>query len=177
MRKEPKNPETSEAAPAPALAKLEVELQQAKDQYLRAMAETDNQRKRHQREKDDYGKYANERFVRSLLPLMDSLDRALASADRHEDGKAVLMGVRLIRQQLTDLLAHEGVERIAALGQAFDPHRHEAVAMAAGEDGVAPNTVLEEVHPGYTMHGKVLRPAMVKVAAGAEDTQGNPQAE
>lgn len=142
---------------------LQTALQHAKDQYLRALAEAENLRKRHQRDREEYAKFAAERVIRELLPVIDGLDQALVAVDKQSDPQAVIKGVHLIYRQLLGLLEKEGVRRIPTVGQPFDPHTHEAVGHVAtdqAEDG----RIAEEVHVGYTMHGKVLRPAIVKIA-------------
>ena len=149
------------------IERLQKELHQAKDQYLRALAEVDNTKKRLQREKDTFTQYAAEAMVRQLLPILDSLDQALVAVDKQSDPQAVIKGVHLIYRQLLGLLEKEGVKRISTIDERFDPHRHEAVGQVEANDGVADNAIVEEVQVGYTMHGKVIRPAMVKVAKAA----------
>ena len=108
-------------------------------------------------------------MIRELLPIIDSLDQALVAVDKQPDSDAVVKGVRLIHRQLLALLKKEGVERIPTLGEPFDPHRHEAVAQVDAPEGTPDHTVIDEVQSGYTMHGKVIRPAMVKVAVTGGD--------
>ena len=146
------------------LERLRREVQQAKDQYLRTLAEVDNVKKRLHREKEEFVRYAAESVVRALLPIVDSLDQALVAVDKQADPQAVIKGVHLIYRQLLGLLDKEGVKRIPTVGEPFDPHKHEAVARVEAGDGMADDTVAEEVQVGYTMHGKVIRPAIVKVA-------------
>lgn len=152
---------------------LRQEIERANDRYLRTLAEFDNARKRLQREKDEFTKYAAETIVRQLLPIVDSLDQALLTAGGQVDPSGVIQGVQLIHRQLADLLENEGVQRIATVGEAFDPHRHEAVAKIETQDGTRDNTVVEEVQVGYTMHGRVIRPAMVKVAKTTDEQSGD----
>lgn len=147
------------------LARLEAEAKQAKDQYLRTLAEAENTRKRLQREKEEFAKYAAESLVRELLPIIDGLDQALVAVDKQQDPQAVAKGVHLIYRQLLGLLNKEGVQRIPTVGEKFDPHLHEAVAQVVPTDGAADGTITEQVQVGYTMHGKLIRPAMVKVAS------------
>ncbi len=158
----------SEATPAARAAeeidRLRQQAQQAQDQHLRTLAEVENTRKRLQREKEESIKYASETLIRELLPIVDSLDQALIAVDKQSDPQAIIKGVHLIYRQLLGLLQKEGVKRISTIGEPFDPHRHEAVAQVEVTDGTADNTVVEEIQVGYTMHGKTLRPAMVKVA-------------
>lgn len=145
------------------LERLTQEAAQAKDQHLRMLADVENTRKRLQREKEEFTRFAAETVVRALLPILDSLDQALIAVDRKSDADALVQGVHLIHRQLHGVLEKEGVKRIPTVGEPFDPHRHEAVAQVEA-DGVADDTVVEEVQVGYTMHGKVIRPAFVKVA-------------
>ncbi|MBI3319501.1 MAG: nucleotide exchange factor GrpE [Candidatus Omnitrophica bacterium] len=138
--------------------------QQRNEDYLRAVAEFENTKKRLHREKEEFVKYAAEAMVRDLLPIVDSLDQALVAVDRQSDPQAVIKGIHLIYRQLLGLLNKEGVARIPTVGEPFDPHQHEAVAQVDAQDGVKDQTVVEETQVGYTMHGKIIRPAMVKVA-------------
>lgn len=168
----------AEHAPANTgeLERLKQQLQQAKEQSLRALADIENTKKRLNREKEEFTRYASETVVRELLPIVDSLDQALVAVDKQSDpqapatglanvpGQAIIKGVHLIYRQLLGVLDREEVKRIPTVGEPFDPHKHEAVAQVDAEDGVADNTIVEEVQVGYTMHGKVIRPAMVKVA-------------
>ena len=165
---QPKDPAPSHAKAKPSspeeLERLKHEAQQAKDQYLRTLAEFENTKKRLHREKEEFTKYAAESIVRELLPIVDSLDQALVAVDKQSDPTAIVKGVHLIYRQLLGLLEKEGVKRIPTIGEPFDPHQHEAVAQVEAHDGKADDTVAEEVQVGYTLHGKVIRPAMVKVA-------------
>ena len=134
----------------------------AKDRYLRTLAEFDNAKKRLDRDREEFVKYAAERLVRSLLPILDSFEHALKSMDGSMP-EAARAGVQLIFRQLTEALQKEGVARIEAVGAPFDHHRHEAVQQVERTD-VPDHTVVEEVQAGYTLHGRLLRPALVKVA-------------
>jgi molecular chaperone GrpE len=141
------------------------EAQELKDRYLRQLADLENTRKRLQRDQEQLTKFAAEGVIRELLPILDSLDQALVAVDRQSDAEAVVKGVHLIHRQLLGLLHKQGVVRIPTVGEPFDPHRHEAVAEVEA-DGATPESVVEEVQVGYTYHGKVIRPAIVKVAKG-----------
>ena len=158
-----------EEAPAEELARLRDEAQRAKEQYLRTLAEVENTKKRLQREKEEFVRYAAETVVRELLPIVDSLDQALVAVDKQSDPQAIIKGIHLIYRQLLGLLEKEGVKRIPTVGERFDPHLHEAVAQMEASDHQPDGTVVEEVQVGYTMHGKVVRPAMVKVAKKSAD--------
>jgi molecular chaperone GrpE len=151
-----------------AIQDLERQLAEQKDRMLRAMAEAENVRRRTQRDAEDRVRYANESLVRELLPILDNFDRALASARAVAGAESVLAGVELIQRELLRVLERAGVSRYSAIGQAFDPTRHEAIARVVSEDA-APNTVVSEIAPGYMLHGRVLRPAMVAVAAAPDE--------
>jgi molecular chaperone GrpE len=165
-------PDTQHQHQTEELERLRQEVKQAKDQYLRTLAEFDNAKKRLHREKEEFARFASETMVRALLPIVDSLDQALVAVDKPSDPQAVIKGIHLIYRQLLGLLEKEGVKRIATVGERFDPHKHEAVAQV-DTDGKPEDTVVEEVQVGYTMHGKVIRPAIVKVAkqTATSDTQ------
>jgi molecular chaperone GrpE len=147
---------------------LRAQLEDKQDRLLRALAETDNVRRRAQRERDDYVKYANESLLRDFVPVLDNLDRALAAARSGGDPGAVVSGVELIQRELLRVLERAGVTRYSALGQAFDPARHEAIARVVSVDAT-PDTVVAETAPGYLLHGRILRPAMVAVAAAPDE--------
>ncbi len=153
------------------LAKLRQELAEANDRYLRAAADFENTKKRLQREQETRARYAAEAVVRDLLPVMDSLDQALAAAGTSPQAEALIQGLRLIQGQLMAVLKQEGVERIAAVGEPFDPHRHEAVDHVPAADGAADGAICEIVRVGYAMHGAVLRSALVKVARSGSDEE------
>jgi molecular chaperone GrpE len=171
--------ETHENGPAPAddaaaapspdaqLAELRRELDDKQDRLLRALAEADNIRRRAQRDREDYVKYAAESLLRDLIPILDNMDRALDSARATAGAGSVVTGVELIQRELLRVLERAGLTRYSAVGQAFDPTRHEAIARVVSADA-APDTVVNETAPGYLLHGRVLRPAMVAVA-GAPD--------
>jgi molecular chaperone GrpE len=149
------------------LQKTKEELQKAKDEcdaeierLARMQAEFDNARRRAQREQQDYREYALADAVKTLLPILDSFDRALAS---NADGPDFRSGVELVDRQLHDALGKLGVAEVEAVGQPFDPNVHQAIEMvdtAEAED----NHVFEELQRGYMLKGRLLRPAMVRVA-------------
>jgi molecular chaperone GrpE len=135
------------------------------DQYLRSVADMQNVLRRHERDRADLGKYAVESLARDLLPTLDDLERAMEhSAAASAAGDAGLVsGVELVRKGLLAVLEKHGISRISALGQPFDPSRHEAVGMTDG-GGAAPNTVVAEHRSGYTIGDRLLRPSIVVVA-------------
>lgn len=161
--------EAEEAEQPDPLAQLTAERDQLKDRLLRLAAELENYKKRSEREKAEFLKRANENLLRDLLPVVDNLERALQHAEQ-ADKDSMLQGLELTHQELMKVLSRHGLERIEALGQPFDPERHEA--MMQQEDLEAePNTVINELQKGYLYHGRLLRPAMVVVSKRPESTE------
>jgi len=147
---------------------LKRQLHEKQDQLLRALAETDNVRRRAQRDKDEYVKYAAESLIKDLVPALDNLDRALAAARAAGEAVGVVDGVELIQRELLKVLERAGVTRYSALGQPFDPTRQEAIARVVSADA-KPGTVVGETMPGYLLHNRVLRAALVSVAAAPDE--------
>lgn len=152
------------------LAKLRQQLhvkdQEAKnnyDRFVRQTAELENFKKRSAREKDEAIRFANEALIKDLLPVMDNLERAVTHAQGGGNGKPLVEGVEMVLRGLFDVLGKHGVEPISALGQHFDPQKHEAMAQVPS-DTHEPNTVVEEHHRGYLFKDRLLRPALVSVA-------------
>lgn len=149
---------------AARVAELE---QQLRDTQLRAHAEIQNIQKRAERDADLARKYALEKFAGSLLDVVDNLERALEStSDDNEATRGLMEGVSLTHKQLVNALKRFSVEPIEPLGKSFDSNLHQAVSIQPAE-GVAPNTVTAVLAKGYTISGRLLRPAMVVVAAGS----------
>ncbi|HEX8924475.1 MAG TPA: nucleotide exchange factor GrpE [Terriglobales bacterium] len=140
--------------------KLRAERDVLLDRLARMQAEFDNARKRAQREQQDYRDYALADTVKTLIPVMDSFDRALQSSPEKSEFH---LGVELIHKQLLDALTKMGVQPIAAKGQQFDPRFHEAIEMVDTEDA-KDNEVIDELQRGYKLKDRLLRPAMVRVA-------------
>ncbi len=140
------------------------------DRALRAAAELENFKKRTQREREEYIRFANESLLREILPVLDNFDRALEAARAGSEAQGVVAGVELIQRELLKVLEKFGVTPYNALGQPFDPERHEAVRRVVRPD--APDmTVVEETQRGYLLNGRVLRPAMVVVAVPPDTDQ------
>ena len=154
-------------APDAAVDDLRRQLEEKQDRLLRTLAEMDNMRRRGQRERDEYVRYANESLLRDLIPVLDNLDRALAAARATGETSKVVEGVELIQRELIRVIERHGVTRYAALGQPFDPTRHEATASVVRADQPA-NTVVSEIAPGYLLNGRVLRAAQVAVAVAPD---------
>jgi molecular chaperone GrpE len=153
--------------PAGDIERLRRELQDKQDRLLRALAETDNVRRRAQRDREDYVKFAAESLLRDLIPVLDNLERALTAARTAGGAANVVEGVELIQREMLRVLERSGLTRYSALGQRFDPARHEAIARMVSAEA-APDTVVHETAPGYLLHGRVLRPALVAVAAASD---------
>jgi molecular chaperone GrpE len=173
MTDEPRDPAdngavSGEAGPDPRIADLERQLAEQKDRMLRAMAEADNVRRRAQRDAEERVRYANESLVRELIPILDNFDRAVASARAAGGAESVVAGVELIQRELVRALERAGVSRYSAVGQPFDPTRHEAIARVVSVDAT-PDTVVSETAPGYALQGRVVRPALVAVAAAPDE--------
>jgi molecular chaperone GrpE len=126
----------------------------------RRQAEFDNFRKRAEREKSEVLEFAHSDSVRAILPILDDFERALKT---ETSDKAYARGMEMIYQRLADALKKLGLETITTKGQKFDPHLHHAVDMVETDD-VEEQTILDEYQPGYNFRGRLLRPAMVKVA-------------
>ena len=154
--------------PLDEMESLRRELQDKQDRLLRALAETDNVRRRAQRDREDYVKYANETLLRDLIPVLDNFDRALAAARAAGQGGNVLNGIELIQRELLRVLEKAGLSRYSAVGERFDPTRHEAIARVVSAES-APDTVVHETAAGYLLNGRVLRPALVAVAAAPDE--------
>jgi molecular chaperone GrpE len=147
-----------------ALAGAEERARSHREQYLRAVAELDNVRKRAQRDIEAANRYGLEKFAAELLPVRDSLELAVQSADSREaDARSLKQGQQATLQLLAKALERLGITPIDPVGEPFDPTRHEAM-LAQDAAGAKPNTVLQVVQPGYELNGRVIRPARVIVA-------------
>jgi molecular chaperone GrpE len=132
------------------------------DRLLRKQAEFENYKKRIDREKSDFMQFASSELMKELLTVLDSFDLALQNAAK-DGGETTLRGFELIYKQLQDTLARFGLKPIEARGKKFDPNYHQAVSTEVSEN-VEENTVIQEMRKGYTLNGRLLRPAMVSVS-------------
>ncbi|MCK5540553.1 MAG: nucleotide exchange factor GrpE [Deltaproteobacteria bacterium] len=148
------------------LQKINVSLQ---EQMLRVRAEAENFRKRMQREKDEFARFAREGFVRDLLPVKDNLERALIHAG--DDPMTIVDGVKLTLEQFDSIFKAMGVECFESLGTPFDPALHQAMSQVESDEH-KPNTVVDELQRGYQLNGRLLRPAMVTVAKAKSAKKG-----
>jgi molecular chaperone GrpE len=147
------------------IAKLTADLQELRQTLLRRQADFDNYRKRIEKERAEDSKRYTARVIEALIPIVDGFEQALA-AHREAQYENYRKGFELIYKQLLDNLVKLGVERVEPLGQHFDPHLHQALDRTEtnqADDG----TILQVYQPGYVFHGRVLRPAMVRVAVHA----------
>jgi len=144
------------------VVELEGELAAAKDGFLRKIAEYENIKKRIEREKEDFIKFASEKLVVKVLEIQDNLVRAVEASKQSGDFDSLCKGVEMIAGQFEKVLGGEGVTKIEAIGQKFDPYKHHAVMSEASSEHEE-DTIILELQTGYEMKGKVIRPSMVKV--------------
>ena len=142
----------------------EGEIESLKDQLLRTAAESENIRRRASRDVENAHKYANEKLLKDLLPVLDSLEKALELPNQSDDAKAVLEGIEISLRILRETLERGGVATVDPLGEPFDPSKHEALAMVPNKE-VEPNSVIEVVQKGYLLNERVVRAARVVVSA------------
>jgi molecular chaperone GrpE len=169
-------PEAS--APGPAaeptandeIAKLRADLAAAQDLQLRALAELDNYRKRAAREMQEQLRYAQLPLMRDVLPVLDNIQRAIDAAEKTHDTAALLDGITLVAQQLRDVLKRHHCTPIEALHAPFDPHVHEAILQQPSAE-LPPNTVVQEVRPGYRLFDRVVRPSQVIVSTKDDEAR------
>lgn len=143
------------------LAEKIAEVEAHNSKALRLQADYENLRRRSRQEREDLLKYGSEQLILALLPVLDNFERALNSSG--DGGEKFVSGVQMIHRQFIEVLTSEGVTPVAAVGEQFDPNLHEAV-MQVEDTGSPENTVVEELRQGYYLKGKIIRPAMVKVA-------------
>jgi molecular chaperone GrpE len=159
------------AAPADPQREIETLKKERDDLYdrvLRKQAEFENYKKRMDREKSDFMQFASADLMKEILNALDSFELALKNASTQTDAQNMLRGFELIYKQLQDTLTRFGLKPIEAKGKKFDPHFHNAVSTQPTNE-VEENTVVEEMRKGYLLNGRLLRPAMVAVAAAKKD--------
>ena len=168
---QPQDARNSEPTLEQQLAEAQARIEQQRDAMLRALADAENARKRAQADATTAQKYSLERFAETLLPVIDSLEAALASEEASPE--ALREGVEATLRQLRAALEKGHIREIHPLaGERFDPHRHQA--MAAVEAQSEPNTVVAVMQKGYSLHDRVLRPALVTVARAVENGGTSP---
>lgn len=163
---EPADDEANVSEEAQRIEALEAELEKAKDQAIRAVAEAQNTRRRAEQDVEKARKFALEKFVKELLPVVDSLEKALESmatdaSDVHREGVEMTLNMQL------SALSKFGVKPLDPQGEPFDPQYHEAMTMVPNPD-VDPNTVMDVMQKGYTLNERLVRPAMVVVSKAVD---------
>jgi len=149
------------------LEQVQLQLQSAKEDVLRAAAEAQNARRRAEMDVEKARKFALERFVSDLLPVVDNLERAMSTINQEDEAlKSVYEGIELTYKSFQDSLGRHQVMVVDPAGEPFDPEVHQAMSMVPNAD-VEPNTVLEVFQKGYLLNGRLVRPAMVVVAKNA----------
>lgn len=147
----------------PEIASLKQTAEEHYQRYLRTQADFDNFRRRSRQEKEEFAKYASQKLIEGLLPIVDNFDRAMAASREQQDFESLAKGVEMIQRQLAQLLESEGVQAIGAVGEPFNPELHQAIMQVPAEEGQGSGIVVEELQKGYMLKDKVIRPAMVKV--------------
>jgi molecular chaperone GrpE len=167
--------EASEPAEHERLTRLEAELAEAKAAALYAQAETQNVRRRLEKDAADARAYAATGFARDILSVADNLERALAAIPGElrddEKFKPLVVGLEATGRELATVFERHGISRITALGERLDPNRHQAMIEVPSEDA-APGTIVQEMQAGYMIRDRLLRPALVGVAKAADAPVG-----
>lgn len=158
----PTDGEAQTESPEAEIERLRAELAAEADRRLRSLAETENLKKRLLKERDEFQKYATESLVSELLPVLDHLDLALTHGRGMEACKDFVIGVDMTRKAFMDILSHHGVAEFGQVGEAFNPESHEALGMAANPE-LPEDAVAQVVQKGFTLRGRLLRPAKVMV--------------
>lgn len=165
-REQEPRPDSSEAE----LQKAKEQAQENQEKYLRLYAEFENFRKRAQKDKEEFSRYAHEQVIKELLPIMDDFERALSHAESAKDVKSLVDGIKMVEKQMAGVLERFGLKSFTSLGEAFNPHVHEAMAHQ-NSSTYPPDTVMAEYRKGYNLNGKLLRPALVAVSKGAGEEE------
>lgn len=153
-----------EARLAEELLQQQEEARKNHDNYLRALAEVENIKKRGIRDREEYLKYANVVLIKKLLPVIDDLHRAIEAARTSRDFESLNKGVEMTVRSLDELLKSEGMQAIESVGQPFDPQYHQALTVEPSDE-YPENTVIEQLQTGYILHDRVIRPSLVKVSS------------
>jgi|WetSurMetagenome_2_1015567.scaffolds.fasta_scaffold00417_18 molecular chaperone GrpE len=162
--------EVPEEVPEDILLKKDDEIKQLQDRILRMAAEMENTRKRLDREKSDSISFANEGLMRGLLPVIDNLERALQHGENDPNCRGLIEGVSMTLKSFGDVIGKYGCVPFDSVGKAFDPNYHEAVMQQESSEHPE-KTVLQELQRGYTLHDRLLRPAMVIVSKASPGSQ------
>lgn len=144
---------------------LQQSKEEAHERYLRSQAEMENMKKRHQKEKKDWQRFANEKLIKEILPVIDNLETALSHTTEDSSLDALKEGVELTLKGLHEALARAGVEKVTTEGERFDPGCHEAISVQT-DPNRAEGAILHELQKGYVLNGRLIRPALVVVNQG-----------
>ena len=171
-----KEVEEEEIAPKDLVEKLNEEITDLKDQRLRAIAELENFRKRAEKDQSDALKYGISNFAKEIINIRDNIERAQSSiseeAKNNEAIKSVIEGIDLIAQSVVSTFEKIGIKKIDSLNKKFDHNLHQAM-MEIENDDLEPGTIVQELIPGYTLHDRLLRPAMVGVSKKTKKNDDN----
>ena len=158
------------------ILKLNEEISDLKDQRLRAIAELENFRKRAEKDQSDALKYGVTNFAKEIINIKDNIERAQSSISdevkTNEAVKSVVEGLDLIAQATVSTFAKIGIKKVESINQKFDHNLHQAM-MEIEKDEIEPGTIVQEILPGYTLHDRLLRPAMVGVSKNTQENQDN----
>ena len=176
VSEEPKDQEEAEISPEDLIEKLNEEITSLKDQRLRAIAELENFRKRAEKDQSDALKYGISNFAKEIINIRDNIERAQSSisdeAKNNEAIKSVIEGIDLIAQSVVSTFEKIGIKKIDSLNEKFDHNLHQAM-MEIENDELDPGTIVQELIPGYTLHDRLLRPAMVGVSKKSKKNEDN----
>ena len=176
VSEELKAQEEAEISPEDLIEKLNEEITSLKDQRLRAIAELENFRKRAEKDQSDALKYGISNFAKEIINIRDNIERAQSSisdeAKNNEAIKSVIEGIDLIAQSVVSTFEKIGIKKIESLNEKFDHNLHQAM-MEIENEGLEPGTIVQELIPGYTLHDRLLRPAMVGVSKKSKKNEDN----
>ena len=176
VSEEPKDQEEAKISPEDLIEKLNEEITSLKDQRLRAIAELENFRKRAEKDQSDALKYGISNFAKEIINIRDNIERAQSSisdeAKNNEGIKSVIEGIDLIAQSVVSTFEKIGIKKIESLNEKFDHNLHQAMMEIENEE-LEPGTIVQELIPGYTLHDRLLRPAMVGVSKKSKKNEDN----
>ena len=176
VSEKPKDQEEAEISSEDLIEKLNEEITSLKDQRLRAVAALENFRKRAEKDQSDALKYGISNFAKEIINIRDNIERAQSSisdeAKNNEAIKSVIEGIDLIAQSVVSTFEKIGIKKIESLNEKFDHNLHQAM-MEIENEGLEPGTIVQELIPGYTLHDRLLRPAMVGVSKKSKKNEDN----
>ena len=154
------------------LKETEQKSQENHDLYMRTYAEMENVKRRGVKEREDLAKFANESLIKEILPVIDSLEKALAHAQDDDNPSGIVEGIEMTLKGLMNTLEKAGLKGVEAMGKPFDPNFHEAISQQA-DDTVPPKHVIMEMQKGYLLNGRLIRPSMVVISQGNGEKKDN----